>query len=204
MTANDDYERQLWPNYQYIGSCDESGCGSLGLEVFCSVVIFPPYIDYKNLLPGLNDSKQKTPQQRLELYPKIKQYALDYSVATASVQEIDELNIYWAKFLAFRRAIDSLTIKPDYILIDGDKEIPEIKIEQKALVKGDSLSISIAAASILAKVDHDARVDEISKLVHPDYEWNKNKTYYSAEHIAALKKHGKTQWHREKYVRKFL
>lgn len=205
MSAHDEYERERWQSgCEFVAGADESGCGSLGGRVYAAVVIFPKHINYKMLLKGINDSKKKSIKQRNQLYKNIKDVALDWSVATASVREIDKMNIYWAKFLAVRRAINNLVVEPDFVLMDGDKEIPEIYIPQKAIVKGDSKSISIAAASILAKVDRDAYINDIAKKIHEDFDWNNNMAYYSEKHIDALKKHGKTKWHRQKYVAKYL
>lgn len=205
MAASDKEERKLWDEgYNYVCGCDESGMGCFAGDVYVSTVIFPADIDYKNLMPGLNDSKAKSAEQREVLYKQIKDNALAYSVATASVEEIDKLNIYWARFLAARRALNKLKIQPDYVVIDGNKEIPEISIPQHAIVKGDRKSISIAAASILAKTDRDAYMKEIAALVHPDHDWASNKSYYSKQTIDAIKKHGKNKYHRQKYVAKYL
>lgn len=205
MAANSKYEQELYnQGYKCVVGCDESGMGCFAGDVYVAVVIFPKDIDYKTLLPGLDDSKKKSPEQRQVLYKQIKENALDYAVSTASVKEIDELNIYWARFLAARRALSTLSIKPDYVLIDGNREIPEIDIQQTAIVKGDQKSISIAAASILAKEDRDAYMDELAAKVHPDYDWANNRSYYCKKTIEALKKHGKTVWHRQKYVAKYL
>lgn len=204
MVADNSEELNLISGgYKNIAGVDETGMGSLACDVFVAAVILPPDIDYINLLKGLNDSKLKSPQQRDELYELIKEHALSYAVATASVDEIDIHNIYWARFIAARRAISSLDITPDYILMDGNALIPDIDIEQKAIVKGDSKSISIAAASILAKVDRDRYMLDLAKLVHDDYGWQTNKAYYSKKHVEALAKHGRTKWHREKFIRKF-
>ena len=205
MSVNDKFERELWENgYKYVAGCDESGCGCFAGNVYVAVVIFPNNINYKTLLPGLDDSKKKTAEQRYELYSLIKKYALSYCIESASVNEIDTINIYWARFAAVKRALDKISIKPDYILIDGNKEVPDISTPQHAIVKGDSKSISIAAASILAKVDRDKHIDKLAIKVHKDYEWLKNKSYYSPNHVAAIKKHGKTKYHRQKYVSKYL
>jgi ribonuclease HII len=205
MIANADEENKLIANgYNLVAGCDESGIGSFAGDVYAAVVIFPPGIDYKALMPGLNDSKQKSEIQRNILYTQIKSCAIDYAVASASVEEIDTLNVYWARFVAVNRALDMLYVKPDYIIMDGNKDIPNTKIPQHAIVKGDAKSISIAAASILAKVERDKHIDALAKLVHPDYGWIKNKSYYSADHIAAIKKHGKTKYHRHKYVSKYI
>jgi ribonuclease HII len=205
MVAHDSYEKELWKSgFNNIAALDESGMGCFAGDVYVAAVVFPQDIDYKRLMPGLNDSKKKSKIQRDKLYGEIKQHALSYSVATASVAEIDELNIYWARFLAARRALNGLSVLPDYVIIDGNKEVPEIDIPQRAIVKGDQKSISIAAASILAKVDRDSHIDKLSSLVHEDYGWIYNKSYYCVKQIEAIKKYGKTKWHREKYVSKYL
>jgi len=235
MTANNEEENRLHlQGYELICGCDESGMGCFAGDVYIGLVIFPIGIDYKTLLPGLNDSKQKSIQQRDVLYDQIHKYALDYTTATASVEEIDRLNIYWARFLAVVRGLNKLKIYPDFIIIDGNKTVPsieelsnKIKIgfkdnqekmnlllsevrqvvyswKQQAIIKGDGKSISIAAGSILAKVERDRHIDGLAKLVHPDYNWTNNKSYYCEKQIAAIKKYGKTVYHREKYVRKYL
>lgn len=205
MVANASEENRLVEQgNKYICGVDESGCGTFVGDVYVAAVVFPIGIDYKVLMPGLNDSKKKKAEQRNILYKQIKEHSLCYAVATASVKEIDELNIYWARFLAARRAISYLPIVPDYVIMDGNKEIPDIDINQHAIVKGDSKSISIAAASILAKVDRDAYMDDLAKKVHSDYALENNRGYYCKETISALQKHGKTKWHREKYVAKYL
>jgi len=205
MVANSSEEESLAKQgHKYIAGIDESGMGCFAGDVYVAAVVFPIGIDYKKLMPGLNDSKTKTPEQRKILYDQIKEHCLTYSVATASVEEIDDINIYWARFRAARRALDGLCVCPDYVIMDGNKEVPEIDIPQHAIVKGDKKSISIAAASILAKTDRDEYMDKIAKLVHSDFGWDSNRSYYCKETIAALKKHGKTKWHRQKYVAKFL
>jgi len=205
MVANASEENGLFNmGYELVAGVDESGMGCFAGDVYVAAVILPHGIDYKRLLPGLDDSKKKSHEQRKVLYESIKKHAVAYAVATASVAEIDELNIYWARFLAARRALKKLSVKPEYVIIDGNKEIPEIYTPQHAIVKGDQKSISIAAASILAKVDRDKYMDQIAELVHEDHGWKENRSYYSKSMIAALKKHGKTKWHRQKYVEKYL
>jgi ribonuclease HII len=204
MTANDSEEAKLiQEGFKYVAGVDESGMGSMAGDLYVAAVIFPPGIDFKLLLPGLNDSKQKKPEQRKRLYDLIKKYALTYSVQIATVSEVNEHNVYWARFIAARRALDDLQIKPSYVLMDGNADIPGIDIPQAALVKGDSKSISIAAASILAKVERDEYMEKLAAKVHEDYGWISNKAYYSKKHIDALKKHGKTEWHRDRFLRKF-
>jgi ribonuclease HII len=205
MAVNDLEENKLYQmGYNCLCSFDDSAIGCLAGNAIMGAVIFPKHIDFRSLMPGLNDSKKKTHEQRLVLYEQIKSCALTYATAEATVEEIDELNIYWAKWLAARRALAKLSIVPDFILVDGDKMIPEVTIPQLAIVKGDGKCFSIAAASILAKVERDKHIDELAKLVHEDYDWINNKSYYSEKHIAAIKKHGKTIYHRRKYVEKFL
>lgn len=233
MVANNEEENKLIAQgFNVVIGIDESGMGCFAADVFVGMVIFPVSIDYKSLMPGLNDSKQKTPEQRTALYDQVRSSALSYATATASVEEIDRINIYWARFLAVYRALQKIEIKPDYIIIDGNKIVPTkeqmaqkillgfadspekinslleeidfILPRQKAIVKGDGKCISIAAASILAKVERDRHIDELAKLVHSDYDWIHNKSYYSPEQVAAIKKHGKTIYHRETYVRKYL
>lgn len=205
MVANDVEEKALQAKgYVNVAGVDESGMGAFAGDVYVAVVIFPPNIDYKNLLPGLNDSKTKTPEQRDELYKLVIKYASDYAIENATVEEVDTLNVYWARFAAVNRAINKLSIKPDYLIMDGNKDIPNTKIPQHAIVKGDAKSISIAAASILAKVERDKHIDALAKLVHPDYDWINNKSYYATKHIEAIKKYGKTKYHREKYVSKYI
>jgi len=229
MTANDKKEKELnLQGFQVVAGCDESGCGTYSGDVCIGLVIFPVNIDYKTLLPGLNDSKQKTPAERAVLYQQVHQHALAYATASASVEEIDNLNIYWARFLAVYRALSKISTKPDYIIMDGNKVIPtkekmseqiikgyankpeqrqklldEINLislpQQEAIVKGDAKSISIAAASILAKVERDEHIDKLAQLVHPDFDWIHNKGYHCQAQIDAVKKHGRTPYHRQKY-----
>lgn len=204
MVANDFEEKKLIDSgYKLIAGIDESGMGSLAGEVHVGVVVLPVNIDFKNLLPEVNDSKQKSQEEREKLYELIKKHAVSYAVATATIEEIDKHNIYWARFIAARRAIESLKVKPDYILMDGNAVVPEIEIPQTALVKGDTRSISIAAASILAKVERDAYMMDLASRVHEDYGWITNKAYYTKKHLAALEKYGKTKWHREGFLKKF-
>jgi ribonuclease HII len=236
MVANNEEENKLLAQgFRLIGAVDESAMGCFAGDVYVGLVIFPAGIDYRNLTPGINDSKQKTPEQREILYNQIHQHALAYATATASVEEIDRLNIYWARFLAVYRALAKITVKPDYLIIDGNKTIPtkeemiykiragfanspeqmhklseEIEsasayiTAQHAIVKGDAKSISIAAASILAKVERDKHIEELARKVHSDYDWIHNKSYYCEKQINAIKKYGKTIYHREVYVRKYL
>jgi ribonuclease HII len=204
MAPNADYERALYSRgYNCVCGVDEVGCGSLMGDVYMAAVILPKDLDLR-LLKGLNDSKKLDQAKREALYPLIKQYASAWAIGIATVDEIDEHNIYWAKWIAARRALKSLATQPDYILMDGDKAIPEVTIPQTAIIKGDGKSVSIAAASILAKVDRDRYVVDLAKNVSTEYGWVENKGYYTEGHVEALKKHGKTVYHRTKYVSKFI
>lgn len=197
MKANNQYEIQLNKDYNKIVGLDEVGCGSLTSDLYVAGVIFPSDIDYKNLLPDLNDSKQLTEEQRIILYDKIKQHASFYHVEKVSQKEIEDLNVYWAKFEGFKRVVDKLN--PDFILIDGNHKIKNISIPQEAIIKGDAKSISIASASILAKVERDKYMVELSKE-YPMYGWDKNKGYYTQEHLKAIQKYGRTKYHRSNFL----
>lgn len=186
-----------------IAGCDETGMGSMAGNIYVSAVILPPGINFIQLLPRLNDSKKISEGVREKLYPLIQEHAVACATGIATVEEIDEHNVYWARFIAARRALDGLGVKPDYVLMDGNVKIPEIDIPQTAIVKGDTKSISIAAASVIAKVERDRYIIDLAEKVHDDFGWQNNKAYYSQGHIEALKKHGRTRWHRERFLRKF-
>lgn len=205
MSVDDFIEQTLKASgFKNIAGVDESGYGCFAGSVYVGAVIFPTSFDYAAKTPGLDDSKKKTAKQREVLYELIKKHCVSCSFGFASVKEIDEMNIYHARFLAARRAMVGLSVAPDFILMDGNQKITEIKINQQAVIKGDTKSISIAAASIIAKVERDKHIESLAELVHEDYGWKSNKSYYSKSHVEAIKKHGKTKWHREKYVRKYL
>lgn len=202
MKASNKFEVELFQQgYKYIVGVDEAGTGSLAGDAWVGGVIFDPQIDYENLLPGLNDSKQKTEEQREELYPLIKKYAICFSTEVISLSEINELNVYWAKFAAIKRMLQKMNVSPDYILMDGNHQIRDIEIPQTAIVKGDAKSISIAAASILAKVERDNYIKKLSSEVNSDYGWYINKAYYTKEHVEAIKKYGKTKYHRKNFMK---
>jgi len=204
VVANTEYEEKLWNNgCKYVVGADETGLGSFIGDLYTAVVVLPDGIDYKNLLPGLDDSKKLSEKDRERLYPLIKKYAVAWAIDTASIDEIATHNVYWARFISIRRALGKLNITPGHVLMDGNAKIPDINIPQSSIVKGDSKSISIAASSILAKVDRDRYVVNLAQQVHEDYDWASNKGYHSKKHVEALRKHGKTKWHRDKFIRKF-
>lgn len=171
--------------------CDEAGRGCLAGPVTAAAVILPP--NFSNEL--LNDSKQLTEHQRDILRPIIESEAIAWGVAFVSPQEIDEINILKASFLAMHRAIDSLTVRPEALLIDGNRFIPYGDIPHTCIVKGDGKMMSIAAASILAKTHRDEYMRRIA-TEYPQYGWEGNKGYPTPAHRAAIAQYGATPHHR--------
>ncbi len=174
--------------------CDEAGRGCLAGPVFAAAVVLPD--DFKNEL--LNDSKKLTEKQRDGLRKVIEKEALSWAVATVNAQEIDDINILNASFLAMHRAIEKLNITPDYLLIDGNRFKPYKKIPHHCIIKGDGKYLSIAAASILAKTHRDEFMKKID-IEYPDYLWKKNKGYPTLQHKMAIQKHGFTPYHRRTF-----
>lgn len=171
--------------------CDEAGRGCLAGPVTAAAVILPP--DFSDDM--LNDSKQLTEHQRDVLRPIIEREALAWAVAFVSPQEIDEINILKASFMAMHRAIDQLTVRPEALLIDGNRFIPYKDIQHTCIVKGDGKMMSIAAASVLAKTHRDEYMRRIS-AEYPQYGWDKNKGYPTRAHRAAIAQYGTTPYHR--------
>ena len=189
-----DYENDLLKNGStFICGCDEAGRGPLAGPVVASAVILNP----KDIIEGLNDSKQLSEKTREDLYIKIKEHAFAYGISIISPEEIDEINIYQASKLAMLQAIKALNLKPDFILSDA-MPLHEANIPFLAIVKGDTLSASIAAASILAKVTRDRLMVEYSKQ-YPNYGFEKHKGYPTKAHIEALNRYGITPIHRLTY-----
>jgi len=182
--------------YKIIGGVDEAGRGPLAGPVFASCVILPQGLEDL----GINDSKKLSPKKRDELFDFIKEKAIAYSIASASEKEIDEMNILNATFLAMKRAVCSLEIKPDILLVDGNRK-PGTGIEEMTLVKGDSKSISIAAASILAKVSRDRYMIELDKK-YPEYQFAKHKGYPTKLHYEMIRKYGVSPVHRVTFLKK--
>ena len=176
---------------------DEAGRGPLAGPVCAAAVILPPHLE----IPGLTDSKKLTDKKRRELFPVIKEQAIAYGIGLASEQEIDEINILQATFLAMQRALDQLQVKPDLALIDGNRE-KDFGIPVKTVVKGDSLSMNIAAASILAKVTRDDLMVELAEK-YPEYGFEIHKGYGTKAHYAALTEHGASAVHRKSFLKKF-
>ena len=184
--------------YKAIAGVDEAGRGPLADEVYAAAVILPAGI----CIEGLNDSKKLSEKKREKLFDEIKEVALAYAVATASVEEIDELNIRNATYIAMNRAIEALGVKPDYVIVDGDC-IKECHYEHECVVKGDAKSMSIAAASILAKVSRDRHMLEMAQK-YPQYGFEKHKGYGTEAHIEALKEFGPCEIHRKTFIKKFV
>ena len=184
--------------YTVICGCDEAGRGPLAGPVFAAAVILPENID----IPKLNDSKKLTEKQRDKLFDLIKECAPDYCIAQASVEEIEEINILNASMLAMKRAVDGLKTKPDFALIDGNIA-RGFDIPATPIIKGDALSPSIAAASILAKVARDRYCLEMDKA-HPEYGFAKHKGYGTKDHREALLKYGPSPMHRKSFLKKLL
>lgn len=183
-------EKNLHPDKLEAG-CDEAGRGCLAGSVFAAAVILPP--DFECEL--LNDSKKLTDKQRYQLRPVIEENALAFAVGIVTAGEIDKINILKASFLAMHRAIDQLSLKPEHLLIDGNRFTPYEGIDHTCIVKGDSKFQSIAAASILAKTYRDDYMDELHEK-YPMYDWKKNKGYPTKKHRAAIAEYGPTAYHR--------
>ena len=183
--------------YQLICGVDEAGRGPLAGPVCAAAVILPAHLE----IPGLDDSKKLSDKRRRELFPIIKEQAIAYGIGLASHEEIDEINILQATFLAMERAITQLKVKPEFALIDGNRE-KDFGLPVKTVVKGDSLSANIAAASILAKVTRDNLMVEMAET-YPQYGFEIHKGYGTKAHYAALREHGASPIHRMTFLKKF-
>jgi ribonuclease HII len=174
--------------------CDEAGRGCLAGPVYAAAVI----LDKHKRIKYLDDSKKLTHKQREELRFEIEEKALAWAVASFTNEEIDEVNILKASFLSMHKAIDNLTIKPQHLIIDGNRFIPYPNLTHTCIIKGDAKFQSIAAASILAKTHR----DELMLQYHaefPNYAWDQNKGYGTLKHRAAIEKHGITPYHRKTF-----
>lgn len=199
------YEQTMWEieesffqkGYRCICGIDEAGRGPLAGPVCAAAVILPPYVD----IPGLDDSKKLSDKRRRELFPVIKQTAIAYGIAFAEPEEIDSINILQATFCAMERAVSMLDAKPDLLLIDGNRE-KDFDIPVETVVRGDSRSLSIAAASVLAKVTRDDLMLEMAKEF-PMYGFDVHKGYGTKAHYAALKEYGPCAIHRASFLKKF-
>lgn len=183
--------------YELVCGVDEAGRGPLAGPVCAAAVILPRGLE----IPGLNDSKKLTDKKRRELFPVIQEKALAWGIGWASHEEIDEINILQATYLAMERAIAQLNVKPEYLLIDGNRT-KDFGITARTVVKGDSLSASIAAASILAKVSRDDKMLEMAEE-YPQYGFEIHKGYGTKKHYEALREHGHSPIHRLSFLKKF-
>lgn len=199
MTDGYEYERAAAANgYTAICGIDEAGRGPLAGPVFAAAVILPEGLE----IEGLDDSKKLTEKKREALFDVIKEKAISWHIAFATEQEIDEINILQATYLAMRRACEGLSVPADYALVDGNR-MPPLAINGETIVKGDHLSKSIAAASILAKVSRDRVMLELDKL-YPEYQFAKHKGYGTKVHRELLLEHGPCAVHRRSFLKKIL
>ena len=190
-------ENQLFAQgIKLVCGVDEAGRGPLAGPVCAAAVILPPNID----IPGLDDSKKLSDKKRRELFPIIKKKAIAYGIAFADHKEIDEINILQATYLAMERAISQLQVKPEFALIDGNRA-KDFGLPVKTVVHGDSLSASIAAASILAKVTRDDFMEQIA-LQYPQYKFEVHKGYGTKAHYEALDQYGPCAIHRISFLKK--
>ncbi|MGE4214501.1 MAG: ribonuclease HII [Anaerotignaceae bacterium] len=193
------YEKECYLNgCTYVAGIDEVGRGPLAGPVVTAVVI----LKQGAIIEGINDSKKLSEAKREELYDIIIKEAVDYSIGIVSPAEIDEINILQATYKAMQQCIDGLKVKPDYILVDA-VTIPNIQIKQKGIIKGDAKSISIGAASIVAKVTRDRMMKDYAQIFH-EYDFEQNKGYGSSKHIEAIKQIGICPIHRRSFVKNFI
>lgn len=184
--------------YTAICGVDEAGRGPLAGPVCAAAVILPD----NTIIEGVNDSKKLSEKKREALFDVIKSTALSYCIAYATVEEIEEINILNATMLAMKRAVEGLEIKADFAMIDGNR-LPDLSIACDYIIKGDAKSMSIAAASILAKVSRDRLLYEYAKE-YPQYQFDKHKGYGTKAHIEAIREYGPCPYHRLSFLRKIL
>lgn len=184
--------------YSVVCGVDEAGRGPLAGPVYAAAVIMPP----DTLIEGVNDSKKLSERKREALFDIIRETALSYCVASASVEEIDRLNILGATYLAMQRAVEGLSPQPQLALVDGNR-LPSLPMAAQAIVKGDALSMSIAAASILAKVSRDRLMRKLSEQ-YPQYQLEKHKGYGTKLHVEMIREFGPSEIHRKTFLRKIL
>ena len=189
-------EKAKTNGYKYICGVDEAGRGPLAGPVCAAAVILPENCN----IDGLDDSKKLSEKKREQLYDIIISTAVSYCISYASVEEIEQYNILGATFLAMNRAIDGLSVKPDFALIDGNRVPKDIKIDCETVVKGDSKSYSIAAASILAKVSRDRLMLKYDEM-YPEYGFRKHKGYGTKDHYTAIKQNGICEIHRVSFLK---
>ena len=198
-------QSHFYNEYEWEAGCDEAGRGCLAGSVYAAAVIFPR--DYENA--ELNDSKQLTDKKRHQLREIIQRDAVAWAVGVVTPEEIDKINILNASFLAMHRALDQLSVRPEAIIVDGNRFKPYTRLSQSGedgggflphtcIVKGDGKYLSIAAASILAKTYRDDYMDKLAEE-YPQYDWQSNKGYPTRKHREAIKEYGITPYHRKSY-----
>lgn len=192
-----EFDMQYYGEYPLLCGMDEAGRGPLAGDVFAAAVILAP----DTVIEGINDSKKLTEKKREKLFDEIKEKALYWSIKTASVEEIEQLNILNCAMLAMKRAAESLGETPDMALADGNKT-PQLSCPVQFVIKGDAKSQSIAAASILAKVARDRYMKEMA-LKYPQYSFEKHKGYGTKAHYQALDEYGPCEIHRMSFLKKY-
>lgn len=193
------FERQARrEGFAAVCGIDEAGRGPLAGPVFAAAVILPEHCG----IEGIDDSKKLSPKKREQLFGEIENGAVAYGIGFATEQEIDRVNILQATFLAMKRAFDALAVRPDLALVDGNR-MPQLGVETRTIIKGDSLSASTGAASILAKVSRDRLMLQIDGL-YPQYGFARHKGYGTALHVEMLKKYGPCPVHRRSFLKKVL
>ncbi len=192
-----DFDKQYYGEYPLLCGTDEAGRGPLAGDVFAAAVILKP----GTVIDGLNDSKKLTAKKRDELFDEIKEKALYWAIERATVDEIEKLNILNCAMLAMKRAVDSLGVKPDLVLADGNK-LPPVDCPVQYVIKGDAKSASIAAASVLAKVARDRYMEDMAKK-YPQYAFEKHKGYGTKLHYEMLDKYGASEIHRQSFLKKY-
>ena len=180
-----------------LGGIDEAGRGPLAGPVFAAAVILDP----ARPVEGLNDSKKLSEAKREALFDPIREQAVAWAVASASVEEIEECNILQATYRAMRRAVEGLALSPELVLVDGNRLPPGLPVPSRTIVKGDALSASVAAASILAKVSRDRLMAELDRR-YPEYAFAKHKGYGTALHIERIRAYGPSPVHRPSFLKK--
>lgn len=192
-----EYDSEIRKSCSVFCGVDEAGRGPLAGDVYAAAVIF----NENTLIDGLNDSKKLSEKKREQLFDEIKEKAVSYCIATASVEEIEKYNILNATFMAMKRAVQGLNVIPETAFVDGNRIPPEMPCRVQTLVKGDGLSASIAAASVLAKVSRDRYMKEIAEK-YPEYQFEKHKGYGTKLHNELILKYGPSPVHRMSFLKK--
>lgn len=197
MTLSE-FDNEIRKDHNVVCGCDEAGRGPLAGDVFAAAVIF----DKDTVIEGINDSKKLTARKREELFDEIMEKAVDFSIQTATVEEIEDINILNAAMLAMKRAVEDMDTKPDVCLIDGNKTPEGLECPAIAVVKGDAKSQAVAAASILAKVARDRYMEQMAEQ-YPEYRFEKHKGYGTKLHYEMIDRYGPCGIHRMSFLKKY-